>query len=343
MNRTLRTAGLAAGALALGLIASACSSVVTDAATVNSSSIRQRDFEAQLQAFANNAAYQSTVSDQGGPSVLGPGGKGTVSMEFTGRVLGLDIQFELLRQEADERDIIPTAVHRQRAEEQAKAFFAPAEQADVVWNAFPASFRDDLAKDLSYVIALQEAVGSAAALDDAALRKVYDEDPDRFGLLCAQHILLETEAEAEDVLTQLEAGADFAELATSTSTDPSAAENAGKLYEGDECPTAAATFDGDFVTGALSVPVGQLTRPVKTQFGYHVILVDKLTVQPFDDVKDAVEQYATQRASTAFSDLLSEAAKGDITVNPRYGSWDAATLEVVPPGSSPSTTAAPNG
>ncbi|MEI7206358.1 peptidylprolyl isomerase [Dickeya dianthicola] len=83
----------------------------------------------------------------------------------------------------------------------------------------------------------------------------------------ALHILVDTEQQATDILSQLEKGADFQQLAKKHSTCPSK-HNGGDLGEfrkGDMVPD----FDKAVFSCELLKPVG----PVKTQFGYHIIKV----------------------------------------------------------------------
>ena len=104
----------------------------------------------------------------------------------------------------------------------------------------------------------------------------------------ARHILVETEDEAKAILDQLKGGADFATLAKEKSKDPGAAEGGdlGYFTKDQMVP--------EFAEVAFKMYPGQLSDPVKTQFGWHVIkLEDKRTKQPpeFDKVKDQIEAY----------------------------------------------------
>jgi peptidyl-prolyl cis-trans isomerase C len=87
----------------------------------------------------------------------------------------------------------------------------------------------------------------------------------------AQHILLGTEKEAQDVLAEAKKGADFQKLAESKSKDPSAKNNRGDLgYFGRD------NFDPAFVEASFTSKVGDIVGPVKSAFGYHVIkIVDR--------------------------------------------------------------------
>ncbi len=86
----------------------------------------------------------------------------------------------------------------------------------------------------------------------------------------ASHILVETETQATDLKSQIEAGASFADLAKSHSKCPSGkgGGSLGSFGQGDMVPEFDAVVFGD-------LPVGQVSEPVKTQFGYHLLVVHK--------------------------------------------------------------------
>lgn len=87
----------------------------------------------------------------------------------------------------------------------------------------------------------------------------------------ASHILVDTEEEAKDIITQLADGADFAALAKEHSKDPGTAENGGELgYQRSE------VYVDEFKDAIEQLEVGKISEPVKTKFGYHVIKVDDI-------------------------------------------------------------------
>lgn len=92
----------------------------------------------------------------------------------------------------------------------------------------------------------------------------------------ARHILVKTEAEAVSIIDQLNKGADFATLAKKYSTDPGAASGGDLGYFGKDDMVPA------FAAAAFALQPGQYTKtPVKTEFGWHVILViDHRVKQP---------------------------------------------------------------
>ena len=117
----------------------------------------------------------------------------------------------------------------------------------------------------------------------------------------ARHILVKEEAEAKDVIKALDGGADFAELAKEKSTGPSGANGGDLGYFGQGQMVPA--FEG----AAFALDKGAYTKaPVKTNFGWHVILVEDKREQPkpsYDDVKTNIRGFLVQQK---FSQLLNE-------------------------------------
>src|SRR6266568_5986164 len=137
--------------------------------------------------------------------------------------------------------------------------------------------------------------GKAATSDDA-MKKVYEEASKQITgeqEVRARHILVETEDEAKAVKAELDKGADFAELAKKKSKDPGSADGGdlGFFTKDQMVP--------EFSEVAFKLDKGQLSDPVKSQFGWHVIKVeDKRERQPpeFDKVKDQLESYLVRRS-----------------------------------------------
>jgi len=147
------------------------------------------------------------------------------------------------------------------------------------------------------------------ALTDEALHQTYDEAVKSMSgqeEVRARHILVEGEDEAKAILEQLKAGADFATLAKEKSKDPGAAEGGdlGYFTKDQMVP--------EFADVAFKMYPGQLSNPVKTQFGWHVIkLEDKRTRQPpeFEKVKDQIEAYLARKVQSDFIAKLRQSAK----------------------------------
>jgi peptidyl-prolyl cis-trans isomerase C len=148
-----------------------------------------------------------------------------------------------------------------------------------------------------------------AAETDAEMHKVYDQAVKEMGAeqeVHARHILVETEAEAKAIEADLKKGADFADEAKKKSKDPGAA-NGGDLgyFTKDQMVP-------EFAEAAFKLDKGQISDPIHTQFGWHIIKVEDKRVKPtpaFDDVKPQVQNYIAHRAQAQLVDSLRKTAQ----------------------------------
>ena len=148
-----------------------------------------------------------------------------------------------------------------------------------------------------------------AALTEDALKQTYNDAVKSMGgqeEVRARHILVEKEDEAKAIADQLKGGADFATLAKEKSKDPGATDGGdlGYFTKDQMVP--------EFADVAFKMYPGQLSNPVKSQFGWHIIKVeDKRTKQPpeFEKVKDQIEAYVARKAQSEFVAKLRQTAK----------------------------------
>jgi peptidyl-prolyl cis-trans isomerase C len=153
---------------------------------------------------------------------------------------------------------------------------------------------------------LQEA--GKAALSEATEHQVYDDAVKQVKNeeeVHARHILVPTEDEAKAILVQLKGGADFATLAKEKSKDPGAADGGdlGYFTKDQMVP--------EFAEVAFKLDKGQISDPVKTQFGWHIIKVEDKRVKPtptFEQVKPQIENYVAHRAQAELVENLRKAA-----------------------------------
>jgi peptidyl-prolyl cis-trans isomerase C len=127
----------------------------------------------------------------------------------------------------------------------------------------------------------------------------------------ARHILVKTEAEAKDIIAQINKGGDFAKLAKEKSLDPGSKDKGGDL--GWFSPAGMVKPFSDAVIGLQKNAV--TTAPVQTQFGWHVIkLVDTRAAQvpSYDKVKDGLERTLQQRKLEKMMLGLKDKAKIDV-------------------------------
>jgi peptidyl-prolyl cis-trans isomerase C len=148
-----------------------------------------------------------------------------------------------------------------------------------------------------------------AALSDEAEHKLYDEAIKQVKAeeeVHARHILVVSEDEAKAILAQLKGGADFIALAKEKSKDPGSAESGGDLgYFTKE------QMVPEFAEVAFKLGKGQLSDPVKTQFGWHIIKLEDRRIKPtptFEQVKPQIENYIAHRAQAELVENLRKSA-----------------------------------
>ena len=154
---------------------------------------------------------------------------------------------------------------------------------------------------------LLQKAGEAAQTDDA-MHKVYDDaikqmPPEEE--VHARHILVPTEDEAKAIEAELKKGADFATLAKEKSKDPGAADGGDLGYFTKDQMVA------EFSDVAFKLDKGQVSDPVKTQFGWHIIKVEDKRTKPtptFDEVKSQISTYVAHRAQAELVDKLRKTA-----------------------------------
>jgi len=159
------------------------------------------------------------------------------------------------------------------------------------------------------------------ALTEAAMRKVYDEAAKQMGdeqEVRARHILVRAapddaaaskaaEEKIKAVIVRLKKGEDFAKVATEISEDPSGKSGGGDLgYFGKEMMVP------EFADVAFKLEKDQISEPVKTQFGWHVIKMEdkrKKELPPFEQVKPQIETFVVRKAQAELVTKLREGTK----------------------------------
>jgi len=182
---------------------------------------------------------------------------------------------------------------------------------------------------------LMEVFQAEASPSEEELQTLYDQNQQSLSNVCASHILFLTEAapdasedeieridvaaltNAEAALERAEEGEDFASLAMELSEGPSAPDG------GDLGCSAPSAYVPEFANATLQADIGEPFGPVKTQFGYHVILVSERDVPELADVEEQlVAQFAATSAQEDLRAFLIEAINvADVTVDEEYGAW----------------------
>jgi peptidyl-prolyl cis-trans isomerase C len=171
------------------------------------------------------------------------------------------------------------------------------------------------------------------AIPDEDAKKIYDTKiagmkPEEE--IHARHILVATEAEAKEVKERLMKGEDFATVAKEKSKDPSA-------EGGDLGFFSRGQMLKPFEDAAFALKVGEISDPVQTQFGWHIIKVEEKRTRPlptFDQVKDTIiSQLTSQKAKDTLKQLHDTAKIEIIDPEIKKSMQDAAAkAQIVPAG-----------
>jgi parvulin-like peptidyl-prolyl isomerase len=175
--------------------------------------------------------------------------------------------------------------------------------------------------DQSLANALAKQVSNELKIDDASLHAYYDAHKSEYEQAKASHILIrfkgsrvplkanqkdlseeEALAKAQDIHKQLLAGGDFAAVAKAESDDSGAATNGGSLGPAFPRGKMVPQFD----QAVFSLPVGQISEPVKSPFGYHIIKVEERTSKSFEEARADIEKKVRPQLTREAMDKLSK-------------------------------------
>jgi peptidyl-prolyl cis-trans isomerase D len=209
------------------------------------------------------------------------------------------------------------------------------------YDANKAAYQVPEKRDFGILIVDQAKLEQSIQPTDADLLRVYNEDKDSFRMperVDVRHILLKTDgkdpksdaavkAKADDLVKQLrKPGANFAEMAKKYSEDPASKDKGGEVpgvVHGQTVP--------EFDKAAFSLKVNEISEPIKTIYGYHILQVLKhepAQLKPFNDVKAALEaQYRKQQVNDLMQQL-SDKVQAALTKDPLHPEQVAAALGV---------------
>mgnify|MGYP006279723597 CR=1 FL=1 len=321
--------------LALGGVA--CSAVDPTALTVDGWSLSQSQFTSQLDSFAKVYAQAQGSAD----SLKGKDGSSWTT-SFTSQFLNDQLSLQLAKFGVAQRGLTITQTQRDDARSMLQQNFSSGSGASLFDQLAP-SLQSSLIEGVAAQNALIDAV-LVDATSDAALRKLYDSSGQLYkgDLVCVSHILVTagsgsatpTDAQYATALqsinaisAQLTGTSNFAAIARAKSQDTGSAPAGGSLG----C-VRKGTFVQAFDDAAWSIPVGQVSAPIKTQYGYHLLLVTARGQLTYDQVKDAVRSSVVDNAEALLTaELARLSALVSVSVDGRYGMFDPVMGRIVAP------------
>jgi foldase protein PrsA len=150
----------------------------------------------------------------------------------------------------------------------------------------------------------QEKLKSVSVSEEEA-KQYYNEHRDAYSSATVYHILTDKVADALIAKERVAKGEDFSKVAQEMSIDPSAKQNGGKM----EGPLTQ--YVAPFRDAAATLEIGKLSEPVQTQYGYHIIKVEKRgEPEAFDKVKESIrQQLQAEKSEKTWRGYLEEMRK----------------------------------
>lgn len=177
-------------------------------------------------------------------------------------------------------------------------------------------------------LVIRDAVAAELANDAAFLTDIFENQPELAAEVCVRHILVATPEEAEAVKVRLDAGEDFAALSAEVSLDTGTI--GGQL----PCPTPAGNFVQEFSHVAATIPIGEVSAPVPTEFGWHIIIVDERTAPETADalIADPMAYLHISAVSDLWIPWVNEAIRSaDVEIASQVGTWAGESFGILPP------------
>jgi parvulin-like peptidyl-prolyl isomerase len=268
--------------------------------------------------------------------VAGQGDPQEILRQYEQTRLSQLIRRAVLESRAEDLDVEVTDDDVARRLDQIKADF-PSEEAfqdALAEQGLTSDYLNELVYDSLLEEGLRAKVTEGAGPTDEELVDFYQENLNDYRQTRAQHILVKSRKLAAALSTRLRAAPGnqvedlFARLAKRYSTDTSNAAKGGDLGYFSE-----GQFVPPFEQAAADLSIGEVSEPVQTEFGFHVIRVTDRRVAPFEEVRaDIEQQLGGQAEDEAWQKWVVDAYQdADIRVNPRYGELDLDTQQIVNP------------
>lgn len=320
--------GLLVGSVvALALLLGGCGELLDPAAAVvNGEKITVDEIAADLERFEESPEFER-LSQQGDAQAL--------KRQVEQQILSQEIRRAVLQPKAEELGIEVTDEDVEQRMEEIKqdfpsqgAFEEALKEQGLTLEQLTQLVRDSLLEER-----LRAEVTESTGPSEEELRAYYEENEAEFQETEARHILVEERDLARRLSTQLQQAPEgkleelFTRLARKHSTDPSGSEGGelGYFKPGEFVP--------EFEQAADELEVGEVSDPVQSEFGFHVIWVTDRRLAPFEEVVGSIEETLGRGAADeAWNEYVRKAyEQADVKVNPRYGEFDEEALVVVDP------------
>ncbi|WP_276863409.1 peptidylprolyl isomerase [Anaerococcus tetradius] len=245
-------------------------------AIVNGEKISKDDYKSEMSFYASMLASQQQLKNS------------IVTMMVQDKLIANDIKKNNIK--IDDKDV-------DNALMQSVQNFGGQEQFDKTlddYNMDIKKFKETLKKDLMYK-KHREWFDENNKVSDDEIKKYFEENKDQFIKVDASHILVDDEQTAKDIKAKLDNGEDFAKLAKEYSKDTASAKNGGELGS-----FGKGQMVKEFEEAAFSMKEGEISNPVKSQFGYHIIKINSIS----DSYEKSKEEITKKIKDKKYADYI---------------------------------------
>ena len=151
-----------------------------------------------------------------------------------------------------------------------------------------------------------KATTEGVKVSDKQIKDYYEQHKDQYTEVRTSHILVDNESIAKEVGKELKKGTDFAEVAKKQSTDKVSATQGGDLGY---LSGKSKELDPTFLASAMKLKKGEVSEPVKTVFGYHIIMVTDRKETPLSEVKDPIKRALMEKDAKLVQEVLNNLNK----------------------------------
>jgi parvulin-like peptidyl-prolyl isomerase len=327
-------------------LATACGSSHANepAATVNGVTVTTRDVVDELNAISANKDYLSAIDQsfkQAGQAVVGSK-PGTYDAGFVAQVVRRQMQFALIHSEVEKRGLQASDDCKATAKNDIVNSLGQgdAQQGQAVFDGFPDTYRNQLEAWYDDQYVLQADLVNQPCGSVAVAQAYFDAHKDDFAQYCISLISVNDQTLANNIVSEARNGGDFATLAQQNSTDSQTAAAGGDAgcHQLSEFPTTISpTVQG--------TPIGGVTDPISdNQGGFAILKLTDKKPAAFTDagVQSQAQDLATRDQSVELGSWLQKAyPTSQVTVDPRYGTFDQSTFNITAPGAT-TTTSSPS-
>lgn len=211
------------------------------------------------------------------------------------QVLDVLIADKIMQSEVQKQNIVISDEQIEEDFEEMKEFYGTDEALQTELDKYGLTV-EDVKKNIKSNLEVELLLEPYIEITDEEMAEYFETNKEKFGQeeqVKASHILVETEEEALEVKAKIDAGEDFAELAKEYSTDAANSEQGGNLgYFAED------KMVKEFSDVAFSLGIGEISDPVKTNFGYHIIKVEDKIEEKAPVLEENTEEIKNQLFQT---------------------------------------------